>query len=63
MQEERCPLCLRIKHYDIANKTYYRFQNTERLVCEPCAKEVENRLRPTWQIVAGRVFPRSTKND
>jgi len=62
MLEGRCPLCLQTRHYDIENKHYCRFQNTERLVCAECLKEIEDHLRPTWQIVARRVFPRCTKN-
>lgn len=62
MPEGRCPLCLQIRQYDVEKQNYCRYQNTERLVCAICLKEIENHLRPTWQIIAGRVFPRSTKN-
>lgn len=62
MQEGRCPLCLQIRTFDLEHQSYCRFQNTERLVCEVCLKEIENQMRPTWQIIAGRVFPRSTRN-
>ena len=61
MKEERCPLCLKWQVYNLEEKTYPRFQNSERLVCEQCAREVMDHLRPTWQIIANRVFPRSTK--
>ena len=59
MPEERCPMCLKICPFDLENQEYYRFQNTERLVCRPCAIEVETRLRPSWQIIGKRVFPKS----
>ena len=59
MQEERCPLCLRIRAYDIEQQEYYRFQNSERLICRECGQEIETRLRPTWQIIGKRVFPKS----
>jgi len=60
MQEERCPLCLKIRAFDLENEVYNRFQNSERLVCMECSQEIEHRLRPTWQIVGGRIFPRNT---
>ena len=62
MQEERCPMCLRIQPYEIDKRTYFRFQNSERLVCAECSKDVENQLRPNWQIVGTRIFPKSLKN-
>lgn len=62
MQEERCPLCLKIKNFDVDNQNYLRFQNTERMVCSDCSADIRHLLRPTWQIIAGRVFPKSTKN-
>lgn len=57
---ERCPLCLRTREYMPERYEYVRYQNTERLVCVECEREIRNRLRPTWQIVGTRVFPRST---
>lgn len=62
MPEERCPLCLQNKLYQLEDVSYYKFQNTERLVCEECGLEVLHMLRPTWQIIAGRIFPKSTKH-
>jgi len=62
MQEARCPMCMKMAVFNVETETYCRFQNTERLVCNICRREVENNLRPTWQIVAGRVFPRSLRN-
>jgi hypothetical protein len=62
IMEDRCPLCLQIKQFDIENGDYLKFQNTERLVCKQCASEIRGQMRPTWQIISGRVFPRSTKS-
>ncbi|GEM_PF-782301 len=62
VMEDRCPLCLQIKQFDIENVSYLKFQNTERLVCKQCAAEIRGQMRPTWQIISGRVFPRSTKS-
>jgi hypothetical protein len=59
--EDRCPLCLKIFQFDIENTSYLRFQNSERLVCPKCAAEIKGHMRPTWQIISGRVFPKSTK--
>jgi hypothetical protein len=61
MQEERCPLCLILKSYDVETTAYCKYQNTERLVCGECASEIRNLSRPTWQIIAGRVFPKSLR--
>ncbi len=60
--EDRCPLCLKIREYKIPELTYLKYQNSERLVCQECAEEIRGQMRPTWQIIAGRVFPRSLKN-
>lgn len=59
--QDRCPLCLVMKDYDLEKDVYLKFQNTQRLVCKQCAAEVQGHMRPTWQVIAGRVFPRSTK--
>jgi hypothetical protein len=59
MPEERCPMCLKMQPFDLENQEYYKFQNTERLVCAKCAYEVETRLRPSWQIIGKRFFPKS----
>jgi hypothetical protein len=59
--KDRCPLCLKIKEFDTETQSYLKFQNTERLVCEKCADEIRGHMRPTWQIITGRVFPKSTK--
>lgn len=59
--EDRCPLCLKFKNFDIKQESYLKFQNTEKLVCEKCAGEIRDGMRPTWQILSGRIFPRSTK--
>lgn len=61
--QDRCPLCLKIKQYDLENKTYLKYQNTERLVCEKCSKEIEANTRPTWQIISNRIFPKSSLRD
>lgn len=60
--EDRCPLCLKIKEFKIPEVDYLKFQNSERPVCQACAEEVRGQMRPTWQIIAGRVFPRSLRN-
>lgn len=60
MQEERCPMCLKFRVFDVETRQYYRYQNSERLVCEICAREIENHLRPTWQIIGRRIFPKSS---
>jgi len=60
--EDRGPLCLKIQKFDIHKKSYLKFQNSERLVCEKCAKEIEENSRPTWQIISNRVFQKSLKN-
>lgn len=60
MKEERCPLCLRFQPFDLENQKYYKLQNTERLVCRDCGREIDHHMRPTWQVIAGRVFPKST---
>ena len=62
IMEDRCPLCLQIKKFDIEHIDYLKFQNTERLVCKQCDAEIRGQMRPTWQIISGRVFPRSTKS-
>ncbi len=59
--KEKCPLCLVDKEYDLEIKKYLKFQNTQRLVCEKCASEIAGHMRPTWQVIAGRVFPKSTR--
>jgi hypothetical protein len=51
-------MCLKFCEYDLETKEYLKFQNTERLICRQCAAEVENQLRPTWQIVGKRIFPK-----
>lgn len=60
--QDRCPLCLMIKEYDLEKNDYLKYQNTPRLVCRQCAEEIQGHMRPTWQIMAGRVFPKSTRN-
>lgn len=60
--QDRCPLCLKIKEFDIPEEVYLKYQNTERLVCKKCEAEVVGQMRPTWQIIANRVFPRSLRN-
>lgn len=60
--EDKCPLCLKIKEFNITESSYLKYQNSERLVCNECAEEVRGQMRPTWQIIAGRVFPRSLRN-
>lgn len=62
IMEDRCPLCLQIKEFDIEHVDYLKFQNTERLICKQCAAEIRGQMRPTWQVISGRVFPRSTKS-
>jgi superfamily II helicase len=59
--EDRCPLCLIIKKYNLEEKKYLKFQNTEKLICDQCAEEIKGHMRPTWKIMAGRVFPQSTR--
>lgn len=59
--EDRCPLCLKYKEYNLEENVYLRLQNTGRLVCEDCANQIRDGIRPTWQIIAGRIYPRSTK--
>jgi hypothetical protein len=59
--QDRCPLCLKFKDFDTENRNYLRFQNSERLVCRECESELKGQMRPTWQIMSGRVFPKSTK--
>ncbi len=61
-ERERCPLCLKMQEYHVDEREYLRFQNTARLVCAECEKEVRNRMRPTWTIVGNRVFPCSSLN-
>ncbi|MBF0405979.1 MAG: hypothetical protein HQM10_01390 [Candidatus Riflebacteria bacterium] len=58
MAQEKCPLCLKIKNFDVEEVSYLKYQNTERLVCIECRKEIEGHLRPTWQIVGNRIFPK-----
>lgn len=60
--EDRCPLCLKIIEFELQKKSYLKFQNSERLVCEKCAKEIEENSRPTWQIISNRVFQKSLRN-
>lgn len=62
MVKARCPLCLQIKEFNIEKEEYIKFQNTDKLVCKSCTNEIECHMRPTWQIISGRVFPKSTKN-
>lgn len=59
--KDRCPLCFKVAEYDMDARTYIKFQNTERLICEKCAAEVKSQMRPTWQIISGRVFPKSNR--
>ena len=60
--EDRCPLCLKMKEFNVPEEEYLKYQNTERFVCKKCADEIKGQMRPTWQIIAGRVFPRSLRN-
>jgi len=62
VMEDRCPLCLKMKEFRIPEVGYLKFQNSERLVCQECAEEIRGQMRPTWQIIANRVFPRSMRN-
>ena len=59
MPSDRCPLCMKVREYDLTKETYLKFQNSERLICRECSNEVEQQLRPTWHIVGNRVFPKS----
>ncbi len=59
--EDKCPLCLKSVEFEPEKNTYLKYQNSERLVCPRCADEIRGHMRPTWQIISGRVFPRSTK--
>ncbi len=60
--EDRCPLCLKVMEFNIEEEEYLKYQNTERLVCHKCSEEVKGQMRPTWQIIANRIFPRSMRN-
>ena len=55
-------MCLKIQVYEIEKRTYFRFQNSERLVCLECTREVESQMRPNWQIIGTRIFPKSLRN-
>ncbi len=61
--EDKCPLCLRNITYDLENNKYFKYKNTERLVCKQCATEVKANVRPTWQIISNRIFYKSLRND
>ncbi len=51
-----------MKEFNVPEEEYLKYQNTERYVCKRCAEEIKGQMRPTWQIIAGRVFPRSLRN-
>ena len=38
------------------------WRGTRIVMCEKCAKEIEENSRPTWQIISNRVFQKSLKN-
>jgi superfamily II helicase len=60
--EEKCPLCLKNKNYEPEKVKYFKYKNSERYICEKCGDEIKANIRPTWQIIANRVFPKSLKN-
>lgn len=61
LMQIRCPLCFKIKDFDLEQDDYLKFQNTLKPVCQSCSSDIRDQVRPTWQIIAGRVFPKSNK--
>ena len=49
--EDRCPLCLKMKEFNIPDEEYLKYQNTERLVCKKCAEEIKGNGSAKNQIV------------